>query len=341
MILGSIYQDGQSRNSMFAEHDSVHRFNPTYSLRVLRDALTAQGIEINTCDLNADRAVSFELHIEGRALRDAPLPRYLVALENPCINTLNQDRDYLAHFRRVFTWNPRFFDLPNVTPILVPNEISWGPFKGFAERECFACLINANKRFPYRLDVDLYQERLSVIRWYERNAPQAFCLYGMGWNKPARGLGWTGQLRRRVERLRSQLFGYRPFPSYRGEVASKRETLSGCKYAYCYENVRDLSNYVTEKIIDALLAGCVPIYWGADNVADLIPADCFVDRRRFADTAALHAYLVSIDASRYARYQEAIRAFLESPAAQRFSAEAFACAISEGIADDLAVVMND
>jgi len=336
MILGSLFQDGHSNNSMFSSEDSVHRFNPTYTPIVLRQALLARGIELNTPDLNVGREVAFELHVEGRPLTESDLPRYLVALENPYINRFNDDRDYFRQFRRAFTWNPKFFDLGNVTPILVPNQIAWEPLKPFAERDLFACMINANKGFSHELACDLYQERLHVIRWYEQHAPDQFALYGMGWNKPARGLGAWSKLRRRIERLRSQLYGYKPFPSYRGEVRQKREVMRRCKFAYCYENVRDLSNYVTEKIIDSLLAGCVPIYWGADNVGELIPAECFIDRRQFFDMPSLHAHLESIDARRYAEYQEAIVAFLSSEAARCFSAEHFAGIVSERLAADLA-----
>jgi alpha(1,3/1,4) fucosyltransferase len=335
MIVGSIFQDGHSANSMFASDDTVHRYNPTYMPIVLRQALLERGIEINTPDINSGRPVAFELHVEGRPLAATTLPRYLVALENPYINRFNDDRDYFRQFKHAFTWNPKFFDLDNVTPILVPNQIAWEPFKPFAERDLFACLINANKGFPYALDTDLYQERIRVIRWYEQNAPHRFALYGMGWQKPARGLGLLGTLRRRLDRLRTQLYGFKPFPSYRGEVRLKREVMSRSKFAYCYENVRDLPNYVTEKIIDSLLAGCVPIYWGANNVCDLIPADCFIDRREFADTAALHTFLESIDARRYGQFQEAIIAFLNSESAQRFSAEVFARSVSDRIAADL------
>jgi len=51
---------------------------------------------------------------------------------------------------------------------------------------------------------------------------------------------------------------------------------------------------------------------------------------------SLHAYLEAIDARRYAEYQEAILAFLESEAARRFSAEWFAGIVSERLAADLA-----
>jgi alpha(1,3/1,4) fucosyltransferase len=66
------------------------------------------------------------------------------------------------------------------------------------------------------------------------------------------------------------------------------------------------------------LSGCVPIYWGADNVDTLIPASCFIDRRNFASTQAVHQYLLNLSEQQYVQYQQHILAFLRSAAANRF-----------------------
>ncbi len=336
LFLGSIFQDGHSNNSMFSSDDSVHRFNPTYTPIILRQTLLALGIEINTSDLNVGHNVNFDLHIEGRPIDPIRVKdSYLIALENPYINRFNDDENYFRQFKHAFTWNPKFFHLDNITPIHIPNQMNWAPFLPFDQRNTFSCLINANKSFPVTLNSDLYQERIRVIRWYEKNAPDYFHLYGMGWQKPPRKPGVFGKLSRRINRIRTQLYGFKPFPSYRGEIRNKRDVLATCKFSFCYENVRDLPNYVTEKIIDSLLAGCVPIYWGANNVTELIPKSCFIDRRGFDSMESMHAYLLSIDNQRYSEFQEAIISFLKSQDAYAFSSENFASIISEKIMSDL------
>lgn len=331
VIRASIYQEGHSNNSLFCAEDPVHQYNPTYTPRLLRQEFAAVGIEINTADLHKSEKIAFELHVEGRPLAASSVHRYLIATENPYINTLNADPDYLKQFKQVFTWDKRFFGLPNVTPVMVPNELSWESFPSFDQRDIFACLINANKRFPRELNVDLYQERLRVIRWYEKNAPGLFSLYGRGWHKPPAGIDLAGKLARRLGRLRTQLYGHKPFPSYRGEVLEKRAVMSRSRFSYCYENVCDLSNYITEKIFDAFLSGSVPVYWGADNVTEHIPEECFIDRRNFFDMEGLHNYLISIDQKQYLRYQEAIEKFLLSQEVRKFSSEAFVSTIVTGI----------
>lgn len=337
MILGSVYADGHAKNSMFGEADTVHRFNPTRTNRVMREAFARHGIEVNTVDVNVGRQADFELHFEGRPLPESAVPRYLIALENPFINPLNADPAYFRQFKRVFSWDRRFIGQPGVQEIAYGNHLAMPPWPGFEERDIFSCLINANKRFKTVLPNDLYVERVEVIRWHERHAPEDFHLYGLGWNKPRHESTPQGRLKRRLQRLATQLWGYRPFPSWKGELPDKAAVLLRARFSYCYENVYGLTGYVTEKIFDSLVNGCVPVYWGADDIAEHVPPECFIDRRNFKDTAEVHAFLRAMPAATYQGHQEAIRSFLGSQAAWKFSSEGFAQTIVEAIASDLAV----
>jgi hypothetical protein len=334
MMLGSIFAEGHVNNSFFAEADPTHRFNPTFTNRVLRDQFRRLGIELNTADVNAGRHVDFELHFEGRALQPSQVPRFLVALENPFINPLNADPEFFKNFRRVFSWDARFLEISNVQEIAYGINFVIPEWPSFEQRDIFSCLINANKRFKTELPNDLYVERVAVIRWHERHAPADFDLYGLGWNKPRHESGVTGRMARRAQRLATQLFGYRPFPSWKGEVADKSAVLLRAKFSYCYENVYGLTGYVTEKIFDSMVNGCVPVYWGADDIEQRVPAECFVDRRNFRDTAQVHAYLRGMSSAEYARMQRAIKDFL-SGGGQRFSSQYFAETLVTGIAAEM------
>jgi hypothetical protein len=256
-------------------------------------------------------------------------------MENPNINRLNESRDYCLKFAKVFAWDARLFDLLNVVKILVPNQLTFEPFPGYAERDIFSCLINANKAFREALSSDFYHERINTIRWYEKHAPKKFQLYGMGWAKPTPAFDFVGKVKRSVASLRAKIFGHKPFSSYRGEVRDKRLVMRRSKFAYCYENTRGPNNYITEKIFDSFLSGCVPVYWGAENVLDYIPAVCFIDRRNFKDTAAVHHFLLSISPEDYAKYQSNIARFIKSDTARMFSAENFVSTISGHVCRDM------
>ena len=135
--------------------------------------------------------------------------------------------------------------------------------------------------------------------------------------------------------MRSQLFGYQPFQSFKGSIANKDTILLSAKFSYCYENVKDLPNYITEKIFDSMMAGCVPIYWGANNIESYISKECFIDRRDFQNMYSLHDFLKGIDAIKYQSYQDAIRHFLESPQMQLFDADLYVDTIVQKISKNL------
>ncbi|MEO1766438.1 glycosyltransferase family 10 domain-containing protein [Thiobacter aerophilum] len=170
---------------------------------------------------------------------------------------------------------------------------------------------------------------MRAIRWFERHAPQDFALYGYGWDKLPRLPTRLGGLVHRIEGA----LPLRPrwFPSWRGVAASKHEVLRRARFSICYENVGGLRGYITEKIFDAFCAGNVPVYWGAEDIADYVPETCFIDRRRFRSYDDLHAYLVSMPEDTFFGYQKAIRDFLASPKAQRFSTRTFAETIVAGV----------
>jgi alpha(1,3/1,4) fucosyltransferase len=336
VIHANIYADGHRDNSLFALEDTVHRFNPSYTPRLLRECFLARGIELNTPDVNQDRPVCFEIHLEGRLLpQQASGPRYLIALENPNINKLNASTQYYGNFDLAFAWDVRLHHLSNVVPIMIPHPMVWKDFSGPEDRNIFSCLINANKAFKEVLDSDLYLERLKVIRWYEQHAPSHFELYGLGWDKPPPAYTFATRLARALSRMETRLFHKAPFPSFRGEVPDKASVLRRARFSYCYENSRDISNYITEKMLDSLVSGCVPVYWGADNVLDHVPADCFIDRRQFGDTATLHQHLLSVSDGRYRGYQQAIRDFLRSEAALSFSSKRVVQTIVDRVCQDL------
>jgi hypothetical protein len=219
--------------------------------------------------------------------------------------------------------------------LFIPNQIRQEVFPSFQERSIFSCIINANKAFPENLSTDLYRERIEVIRWYEKNAASDFALYGLGWGKPSPAFSPAGKAKRRLQRLATQLLGYKPFPSYAGEIENKATVYKNTKFAYCYENVADLPDYISEKIFDCFFSGCVPVYWGSNTIQNHIPKKCYIDRTDFANTNEVHAFLHGITENQYGNYQSAIAQFLSSDAAQRFDTTAYVSTIINKIKYDL------
>jgi hypothetical protein len=335
MLFANYYQQDRVKNASFEEIDRHHTYNPTFTNRLLRAEFLKRGIELNNPDINQGKEIAFCILHDGQEIDHIPTPKYIIATENPYICPLNKNEHYLSSFDGVFTWNTNLLHLPNTHHIFIPNQIEVKDTPSFANRPIFSCIINANKAFPNKVPHDLYKERIQVIRWYEKNAPQYFSLYGLGWNKPEPAFTFTKKMTRRIKRLATQVFGYRAFPSYVGEVVDKGSVYQMTKFGYCYENVANLPDYISEKIFDCFFNGCVPIYWGSNTIEKHIPSNCYIDRRNFKNTEETHQFLLSIDEAHYQQYQENIKKLLASSKAMEFDTTSYVSIIINKVLSDL------
>ena len=85
----------------------------------------------------------------------------------------------------------------------------------------------------------------------------------------------------------------------RGRVENKSETYHHYRFALAFENMKNVKGYVSEKILDCLVSGIVPIYAGADDIADYVPEDCFIPYNRFKNPEEMMGYLKKIDKKQY------------------------------------------
>ena len=71
--------------------------------------------------------------------------------------------------------------------------------------------------------------------------------------------------------------------NYRGTCAYKYRLLGQYKYNLILENSPEEDWYVTEKIYDALLCGCMPIFHGSRRIYELFPQEWFYHLPSFED----------------------------------------------------------
>lgn len=86
----------------------------------------------------------------------------------------------------------------------------------------------------------------------------------------------------------------------------------------------DVPGYITEKIFDSFFSGCIPVYWGANNIETYIPENCFIDKRKFLSYEDLYSYMKEMSDEEYIGYINNIQAFLKSDLSSPFKAETFA-----------------
>lgn len=160
-------------------------------------------------------------------------------------------------------------------------------------------VINGNHKPKGRVR-ELYSKRIEAMA--SLAALNAVDLYGRGWRK-----WWT-----RTSAWLPYWLNRRVLMSiYRGECLSKYETLSRYRYSLCFENM-EMTGYVTEKIFDCLYAGTIPLYWGAPDIASLVPPDVYIDVRKFSSFDDLWSAINKMSAADVDAMRAAGRAFLNS-----------------------------
>lgn len=326
------------RNRIFDIESPQNRDHAYEPYHLLKQMFQARGVALNTYDYFTEHEqgeykllfIDIPHDMERIVKRHPGVECYLLLIESEIVSPHSWQPSRHEFFKKIFTWSDELAGSSRYVKIQVP---SWFPAITqplFEEQRKMCVMVAGNKRS--RRDSELYSERLNVIRWFEANHPSDFDLYGFGWDERL----FTGprpvRLLNRIRIIRRLTAPH--FPSFRGAVADKLATLREYKFAICYENVRDVPGYVTEKIFDCFFAGCVPVYWGANNVADHIPPDCFIDRRAFNTHEELYTFMAGLSEKDYRGYRTAIYEFLNSSRAYQFTAECFARTIVSGMLDE-------
>ncbi len=192
--------------------------------------------------------------------------------------------------KRAFGWPRPAFDIAH-------PKVSAGRWYRAAQAR------TAQRRHPW-MQSELYLERLAAIRHF--GATDGFDLFGRGWELPTSGADRATQTA--INR------------SYRGEIPphDKVETLGNYRFSLCFENTA-FPGYITEKIFDCMVAGTIPIYLGAPDIADYIPNAAYIDFRDFGEYAALEAHLRAMTEAEAQPHLLAARHFLASDAAEMFT----------------------
>lgn len=145
-----------------------------------------------------------------------------------------------------------------------------------------------------------YGKRLEAI---ECLAPKsALDLYGFGWQRV------------QIRAPFASLFWHLKLWRYELDVSSptsKNDVYRRYDFALCFENMR-MTGYITEKLFDALFARCIPVYWGASDIAHYVPHDCYINLDDFPDMRACFDYCLGLSTAEKNTYRKAISRFLVS-----------------------------
>ena len=335
-----VVSDHLKKNHIFKE--AAHRDDCTHSYILLKSLMQERNYDLSTHDLNKVEESEIVIYASNMPKR---LPKgserdksFLILSESPFIRPDNYDQERHKKFRKIFTWFDKLVDGKKYIKLNYAHKFPLKFDNDVQKKDRLCVLVAGNKKAKAELDaqlkgLDLYKERERVIRWFEANHFDDLDLYGVGWNSYYFEGSKTIRLLNRVPvlpKLTLKLLGGN-YPAYKGAIANKRDVMVRYRFSICFENARDIPGYITEKIFDSFFAGCVPIYWGANNITDFIPKTTFIDRRDFSDYESLYKFIKDMSDADYLKILQNIEMFLRSKEADPFKSEFFAQTIVDEI----------
>ena len=321
---GAVFIDPPSnhyyQNKMFdGKDDKLNRDGCLLPYHRLAATLIEQGVQTNTADLlvqRADGTAQGDYYSFGKLDSFERLKKQGVSLkgfllfEPPivCPETYRALPELTAAFDRVYVHNiiGDGYSLQDVDRSKL-RQLFWPqPFKGVleqhwekGERLNRIVVINGNHK-PRSRAGELYSRRIEAMAALAKL--DAVDLYGVGWDK-----WWS----RRSMWLPYWLNRGMLLSIYHGSCVSKYETLSRYRFCLCFENMQ-MTGYVTEKLFDCLYSGTIPLYLGAPDINSLIPAESYIDCRKFASWEEMWREISSMSDSQINTIREAGRAYLNS-----------------------------
>ncbi len=270
-------------------------------------------------------------------------PKVLQILESPFLAIHAFDQANTKDFDAVLTYqHPDFSQhIPNYYHYHLPNQIRYPQTNiPFAERKGLL-LINSNRvegflamrqvglaglpavgkflsgwhcsipMFSEALFGELYSHRRQIARLAESLAPEFFDLYGRGWN--GEQVSWC------------PLYVNRPYKCWKGiPNISKGQLCEQYRFVLSFENFQGDRGYISEKIFDPIMSGSIPVYLGDKRISNYIPAEAYIDARKFESYTDMLKYLISFPERSWLKMREAGLHFLNSQKIQDFSSHKFA-----------------
>lgn len=184
----------------------------------------------------------------------------------------------------------------NMVPDFDECDLAFSPFEQAGEPRAV--------RLPYYAQALRQPERLVRAEGFHADTERAgFCAFVVSNPKsPERNAFF-----RKLNRRRRVDSGGRHFNNLGSCVSDKMAFIRGYRFCIAIENTSS-PGYTTEKLVEPLLAGCIPIYWGDPEVGRDFNPGCMVNLSDFKDFDAAIDHVLALDGDAERR-----RRILEAP----------------------------
>ena len=163
--------------------------------------------------------------------------------------------------------------------------------------------------------------KIDIIRWFEKNYPHSFDLFGPNWNEKVFSYQnpFTKYLNEKYFKIIRRILNTN-YPSWKGKIKAedKKKIINRYKFVFILENSSDYNGYITDKIFEAFFSESIPIYLGPNNIDKHIPHNCFINLKNFKTLDELYFFLDSIDEKTYDNFLNNIQNYLKSEESKLF-----------------------
>jgi len=164
-------------------------------------------------------------------------PDYFVSIQAP-----NFSKPNTIHFRRE----------PDIIKKW-PQSVNGDNVYDYSTKEKFhACTWQLTKSY----------DELTSLKHFSKDLTSAVCSHKYAWRYK--------YIQEAIKHNPKIIGEGRPLSGKRISIEERTSLFLNSSMSICIENSSQ-SNYFTEKIIDALLAWCMPLYWGCPNIGDFFP----------------------------------------------------------------------
>jgi hypothetical protein len=268
--------------------------------------------------------------------------KYLILGEQESIQPKLYNKKFLEKFDKIFTYRPELVDNKRIfylnCSLLVTTKIKNILVKN---KKYLSCAFFANKKNKNPLSD--FNERIKLIRYFSEKDKNYFHLYGLNWDHKVYNYQPKNTLEKIINLMtkiitktlsKIKFINFILLPEMRvwkGFIKNQMSVCGKYKFEFCYEN----SSNMTARPFLSFYAGTVPIYNGPNNIKEIIPSSCYIDKKQFKSYDELLKFILSINKKKYAKYINNIKKFLKSSKHYKYSIELDAKTITKNIFIDL------
>ena len=309
--------------SVNQKNKSRHGTDSYYFLIFLKKYFYKKNIQIE--ELTLDQDIQHEKYMDAIFFIDDPRPDELInkykiktnlklLLLRETIVTYPKlwKKEVMDKYDYILSYNDKLLksivDTKKIIKFLMPRNLTFDPKLFNVKKNKNFSMISANK--AYYSNQDLVSERNQVVDYFEKNYPNELDLYGIDWDK------YLFHKYKLIGRLLKYFFKIllikKKLKVHKGSVEDKLKTISKYKFNFCYENTKDFSGYISEKIFDSFRSGSIPIYFGTNDVEKYIPKDLFIDAKKFNNLTELREYCNNLSLDEINKMSKDIKKFLRN-----------------------------